>query len=106
LTYLKSSFADVDSVGFYSSYYLGQLYLRNNQKPMALAAFDIARKFKPDQKLVEESSFQYAKLSYDLSHPDQAINEFENILKRFPNSAHSIEVHIPSRLKNCCHKLM
>jgi len=39
---------------------------------MALTAFDIARKFKPDQKLVEESSFQYAKISYDLSRSDQA----------------------------------
>ncbi len=44
LSYLKNSFADVDSVGFYSSYYLGQIYLRANQKPMALTSFDIARK--------------------------------------------------------------
>lgn len=92
LTYLKSSFTDVDSVGFYSSYYLGHLYLRNNQKPMALAAFDIARKFQPDQKLVEESSFQYAKISYDLNHPDQAIAEFEKMLKAFPNSTHTTEI--------------
>ena len=92
LTYLKNSFADVDSVGFYSSYYLGHIYLRNNQKQMALAAFDIARKFKPDQKLVEESSFQFAKISYDIGKPDQAIAEFENILKTFPNSSHTLEI--------------
>src|SRR5262249_54946537 len=77
LSYLKSSFADVDSVGFYSSYYLGQLYLKAGQKPMALTAFDIARKYKADAKLVEEASFQFAKISYDLGKSDQAINEFE-----------------------------
>jgi TolA-binding protein len=92
LTYLKNSFADNDSVGFYSSYYLGYLYLRNNQKPMAAASFNIARGFKPDQKLVEEASFQFAKLSYDLGKSDQAITEFENILKRFPNSVHTFEI--------------
>ena len=92
LNYLKSSFADVDSVGFYSSYYLGQIYLRTNQKPMAQTAFDIARKFKADPKLVEESSFQFAKISYDLGQPDKAIPEFEKILKIFPNSSHTIEI--------------
>lgn len=90
--YLKSSFADVDSVGFYSSYYLGQIYLKTNQKPMALTSFDIARKYKADPKLVEEASFQFAKISYDLGRPDQSINEFEKIIKIFPNSVHLIEI--------------
>ncbi len=92
LSYLTNSFADVDSVGFYSSYYLGQLYLKTNQKPMALTAFDIARKYKADTKLVEESSFQFAKISYDLGKPDQAINEFEKIIRLFPGSIHTIEI--------------
>lgn len=92
MTYLTNSFADADSVGFYSSYYLGQLYLKTNQKPMALTAFDIARKYKADLKLVEESTFQFAKISYDLGRADQSINEFERILKFFPNSVHTIEI--------------
>ena len=92
LRYLKSSFADVDSVGFYSSYYLGQIYLRSNQKPMALTSFDIARKFKGDPALVEEASFQFAKISYDVGKPDQAINEFEKIIKKFPASRHLVEI--------------
>jgi tetratricopeptide (TPR) repeat protein len=92
LSYLKSSFADVDSVGFYSSYYLGQLYLKMNQKPMAQNAFDIARKYKADPSLVEESSFQFAKISYDLGQADKAMAEFERILKIFPQSSHLIEI--------------
>jgi len=90
--YLKYSFADKDSIGFYSSYYLGALYLKQNQKPMALTAFDIARKFREDQKLVEESTYQYAKISYDMGRPDQAIAEFEKMLVTFPNSTHTDEI--------------
>ena len=59
---------------------------------MALTAFDISRKFKADQKLVEESSYQYAKISYDMGKPDQAIAEFEKILVAYPQSTHSEEI--------------
>jgi tetratricopeptide (TPR) repeat protein len=92
LKYLKSSFADTDSVGYYSAYYLGSLYLKQNQKPMALTSFDIARKYRPDQRLVEESTYQYAKVSYDLGRPDQAITEFEKLLVAFPKSSHADEI--------------
>lgn len=92
IKYLKGSFADSDSVGFYSAYYLGSLYLKQNQKPMAQTAFDIARKYKPDQKLVEESTYQFAKVSYDLGRPDQAITEFEKMLVTFPKSTHADEI--------------
>jgi TolA-binding protein len=92
IKYLKYSFADKDSIGFYSSYYLGALYLKQNQKPMALTAFDIARKFRGDPKLVEESTYQFAKVSYDMGKPDQAIAEFEKILITFPNSSHTDEI--------------
>jgi tetratricopeptide (TPR) repeat protein len=92
LNYLKSSFADADSVGFYSSYYLGQLYLKANQRPMALTAFDIARKYKADPKLVEESSFLFAKIAYEMGRSDQAIGEFEKIAKVFPSSSHIVEI--------------
>lgn len=92
LKYLKLSFVDSDSVGFYSAYYLGSLYLKQNQKPMALTSFDIARKFLPDQKLVEESTYQFAKVAYDLGRPDQAITEFEKMLVAFPKSVHADEI--------------
>jgi len=35
IEYFKSSASDKDSVGFYSSYYLGLLYLKQQQKPLA-----------------------------------------------------------------------
>lgn len=59
---------------------------------MAQTAFDIARKFKPDPKLVEESTYQFAKVSYDMGQPDKAITEFEKLLVAYPNSTHAEEI--------------
>lgn len=92
IKYLRNSVGTSDSIGFYSSYYLGALYLKQNQKPLAATAFDVARKYKTDPRLVEESTFQFAKVSYDLGKPDLAITEFESILSTFPNSIHTDEI--------------
>jgi tetratricopeptide (TPR) repeat protein len=90
--YFKSSASDKDSVGFYSSYYLGSLYLKQQQKPLALTAFDNSRKFKTDARLAEESTYQFAKICYDLGRSDQAISEFEKFLTGFPRSSYNGEV--------------
>ncbi len=92
ITYLGKSAAGKDSTSFYASYYLGILYLKQGQKPLAINAFDVARKYTKDSKLVEESSFQYAKVLYDAGRPEQAITEFEKFLKDFRGSVHSTEV--------------
>lgn len=92
LEYFKSAASDQDSVGFYSSYYLGAIYLKQNQKPLALTAFDNARKLKSDPRLSEESSFQCAKISYDLGRSDDAISEFEKFMVAFPSSHYTTEV--------------
>jgi TolA-binding protein len=90
--FLRGSASANDSIGFYASYFLGAVYLKQNQKPLALTAFDVARKYKKDPKLVEESSYQFAKISYDLGRPDQAITEFEKMLITFPASVHADEI--------------
>ncbi len=92
ITYLKSSATASDSVGHYASYYLGILYLKQGNKPFAANAFDHARKYLNDKDLVEESTFQYAKVTYDLGKPDLAIAEFERFLLGFPNSGYTHEV--------------
>jgi TolA-binding protein len=92
ITYLSKSAASKDSVSFYASYYLGILYLKQGEKPLALNAFDYSRRVPGDAKLAEEASFQFAKVSYDVGRPEQAINEFEKFLSTFPGSAHSNEV--------------
>ena len=92
LDWLKQSALDRDSIGFYSSYYLGSIYLKKQEKSLAVVAFDNARNFKADMRMVEESSFQVAKISYDLGFPDKAISEFEKFVKDFPSSSHTTEV--------------
>lgn len=92
VTYLSKSAAGKDSTSYYASYYLGILYLKQGQKPLATNAFDFARKYTKDPKLVEESSFQYAKVLYDGGRPEQAIAEFEKFMKDFRGSEHSTEV--------------
>lgn len=92
LDLLKQSASDKDSVGFYSSYYLGVIYLKKLQKPQALTAFLNARNFKTDSHLVEESSYQAAKIFYDLGQPDPAITELERLNTAYPNSVHTQEI--------------
>jgi TolA-binding protein len=92
IAYLSKSAASKDSVSYYASYYLGIMYLKKGDKPLALNAFDFSRKVPNDRKLAEEGAFQFAKVSYDVGRPEQAINEFEKFLTAFPGSAHSNEV--------------
>lgn len=92
ITYLSKAAASKDSVSFYASYYLGILYLKNGEKPLALNAFDYSRRIPGDQKLAEEGAFQYAKVSYDLGRTDQAVTEFEKFLATFRGSSHANEV--------------
>lgn len=92
ISFFKQAASGADSVGAYSSYYLGSLYLKTNQKQQAFTAFDVARKFKGDKGLGEESSFQFAKLAYDLGRSDQAIDELEKFQAAYPSSGRINEV--------------
>ncbi len=92
INFLKRAASDQDSTGFYASYFLGLAYLKQQQKPLAQIAFGNARQFTSDARLAEESSYQFSKVSYDLGKTDQAVEEFESFLKKYPNSAHTIEV--------------
>jgi tetratricopeptide (TPR) repeat protein len=92
IDYLKTSAAKQDSVSFYSSYYLGILYLKQGNKPFALNSFGHSRSYNKDKKLVEESTFQYLKIYFDLGNADLAITEFEVFLVNYPGSDHTVEV--------------
>jgi tetratricopeptide (TPR) repeat protein len=81
-----------DSIGAYASYHAGTLYLKAGEKAMALTAFDAARSFQADKTLSEESSFQYAKVAFDLGRADEAITELEKFLTSFPASQRTAEV--------------
>lgn len=92
ISYLRLAATSADSTGYYASYYLGAAYLLQQQKPLAFTAFENARRYVKDKRMAEESSFQYAKIAYDLGKPDLSIAEFENFLKRYPASPYVNEV--------------
>ncbi len=91
VAYLSKSAASRDSVSYYASYYLGIVYLKNGEKPLALNAFDYSRRVPNDPKLAEDASFQFAKVSYDAGRTDQSINEFERFLQQYPGSSYANE---------------
>ncbi len=89
----KRSASQTDSIGTYSSYYLGILYLKEGNKPYALTAFDKARKSDMGGKLVEESSYQYAKVALDMGRTEEAINVLNEFTEEYSGSSHLDEVN-------------
>lgn len=66
-------------VGQSASYYLGDLELRANNGESARVAFGTASRMNYDPALQEEALFNYAKLSYELNYPADAISAIEKI---------------------------
>ncbi|MBL3655701.1 tetratricopeptide repeat protein [Fulvivirga sediminis] len=93
ITNLKQSASEKDSIGIYSSYYLGILYLKEGNKLYALTAFDNTRKNQINKQLREEGAYQYGKVNYDLERSEEAIHAFEDFIQTYPNSKHYDEVN-------------
>lgn len=92
IEYLEKSAASKDTVSYYASYYVGILNLKSGNKANALNAFVYARNNPVDQALAEESAFQAGKVAYDLGKPDQAIDDLEKFLIKYPSSNHKNEL--------------
>ncbi len=75
-----------DTLGFISSYYLGNLYIQADNKNYALSAYKVAKDNSYDDNLEEEALFHYAKLNLDLENYDEAINSINEYKSRYPGS--------------------
>ncbi len=77
------SFAElsgVDSeIGQSANYYLGDAFLRLGNKSSARSAFSNAKRMVYDAQIREEALFNYAKLSYELKDPREAITSLQSI---------------------------
>jgi len=75
-------------LGQMALYYLGDCYMHTNNKEAARGAFRFASKADFDTVIAENSTFNYAKLSYELSIDPyhEAIYALEDFISRFPNS--------------------
>lgn len=74
-------------------YYLGQCYLNLNKKQEALNAFKKAAEMNFVPQIKEESSLNYAKLSYEIGNPYENVPDIlSRFLKTFPDSSNKSEI--------------
>ncbi len=67
-------------------YLLGDSYLKTNQKSNARNAFLFCSSNSSNDKQREISTFNYAKLSYELGYQDVALSELKSFLQQYPQS--------------------
>lgn len=76
----------------YAMYYLADCYLKLNQKASARTAFATAKRMEYDKAIQEEALYNYAKLSYELKDPREAIASLQDIppTSRYYNEAQAL----------------
>jgi tetratricopeptide (TPR) repeat protein len=83
---LKNVSAGKDTIAQYSAYRLGISYLQTANPSFALNAFDQSARLSFNKPIQEESAFNHAKLQLDLNNGGDAVREFTDFLKRYPDS--------------------
>ena len=80
-----------DSLQQNSMYMLGDAYLKTGQKANARNAFSFSAANNSNDAQREVSSFNYAKLSYELGYQDIALTELQRFLSSYNASAYDTE---------------
>ncbi|MGB1243203.1 MAG: tetratricopeptide repeat protein, partial [Chitinophagales bacterium] len=75
-----------DSIGQNAMYHLAGTHLKVDQKSKALNAFDQASRLDYDPVIKETSTFNHAKLSYELGFHSTASARFRYFIANYPNS--------------------
>ncbi len=88
---LQTIAGDKDSLGQSSAYILGLSYLKSNDKPSAILAFETAQRVSFNAPITEEATFLYAKVSADLGRFTDAATRLKNYLEKYPKSSHGQE---------------
>jgi len=76
-----------------SYFLLADSYVKTNAKRSARTAFESAAKMTFDTEIQEESQFNFAKLSNELSYQSVALEAFRVFLEKFPTSLHVDEAN-------------
>jgi TolA-binding protein len=77
-----------EEVGQFASYYMGDIYLKQNNLNYAVSSFGKASQDDFNEEIKEAASFKYIKVQYDLGNYSQAIDGLEQFLSSYPNSAY------------------
>ena len=80
-----------DSLSQHAMYLLGDAYLKTGQKSNARNAFLFSSSNNSNAEQKEISTYQYAKLSYELGYQDEALNSLSSFLADYPNSEYNTE---------------
>ena len=82
-----------DTIGQYSSYYLGILYLEQRNLPFAATALEKASRQDYDQAIKEQASFNLGKVYFEAGNHAQAIEELSKFSKNYPKSKFSSQAN-------------
>jgi TolA-binding protein len=76
---------NADTVGQFASYYLGILYVKDNNRLFAATAFERAKAANFNEEIKREATFNYGKVSYELGKHAEAIAAFKDYVSRYPS---------------------
>ena len=83
-----------NSISQNAYYHLAECYLSIEKKTEALLAFKSASEMDFDLKIKEDSSLNYARLSYEEGNPYESVAEvLQNFLTEYPKSPHYQEIN-------------
>lgn len=90
--YLKRVTTDEDAMSENAFLYLGNAYMKQNDKYNARLAFESALRTRFDASIREQALFNYALTTYETTSAfGESVAAFEQFLYEFPNSKHSNE---------------
>jgi TolA-binding protein len=93
ITNFKPVASSRDTLSQYAAYYLGLSYLKTENKPFALNAFNDAKNGKFNEQIREEAAFNHAKVNYELGNTTESIIALKDFLKAYPGSKHETEAN-------------
>ncbi|MDR1918872.1 MAG: tetratricopeptide repeat protein [Tannerellaceae bacterium] len=91
INYLKQTVREDDALTQNAYLYLGQSYLKGNDKNNARMAFEAAATASFDEQIKEAATYNYALLIHETAFTGfgESVAVFENFLNHFPNSKYS-----------------
>ncbi len=89
----KQIAAKPDTIGQFASYYLGVLYVEQENFPFAATALEKASKQDYDMVIKEQALFNLGKVHFEAGDHARAIEVLSRFSKTYPNSKFSEETH-------------
>ena len=83
----KSLASREEELGQFASYYLGDIYLKQDNLNYAAASYNKASQDDFNKEIKESATFKYGKVQYDLGNHAQAIEALEKFLEIYPESS-------------------